>query len=237
MNYQDQWTRYHHKPTDGINPSSGNGWVYTAYASKSGLPVDNHKLGECFNLCRIDSSTLIRNPGILDGSPISRDEILGMISLELLKPKKDVIIGWNFSPYPLPKFSLTKLIKQLWELRPSLISEDWVKLIELSGSKVIKLPKGINIEFTHRNYFWQNNLDQLYRFAFSVPVQDRYVILKTWDKFQWYKPSHIFYAAISQLDKLGRASGIRFLKYGGEKNRKEMEKEFPADHPIVLAGK
>ena len=32
MQYQDQWTRWHHKKTEGVNPSSHNGWIYTAYA-------------------------------------------------------------------------------------------------------------------------------------------------------------------------------------------------------------
>ena len=91
MTYIDKYGRYHHKPTDGINPSSGNGWIYTAYAVKLGLPVNKYKLNECFKLCS-QNGILIRNPN-METSPISRDEILGLAKLGLLKPK--VIKGSN----------------------------------------------------------------------------------------------------------------------------------------------
>ena len=202
MTYIDKYGRYHHKPTDGINPSSGNGWIYTAYAVKLGLPVNKYKLNECFKLCS-QNGILIRNPN-METSPISRDEILGLAKLGLLKPK--VIKGFNFSPYPIPRFNPFKLAVQLWDLRPSLKR--------------------------HRNYFWENNLDQLYRFAFSVPLVDRDFILNN-TEMETDIISHAVYWAIAKIDSMfGKDSGIRWLKYG--KSLEAMQEEFPEDHPFRL---
>jgi hypothetical protein len=169
--------------------------------------------------------------------PISRDEILGMAALGLLKPRH--LNGWNFSPFPLPKFNLFTLLKQLWQLRPSLVkhplfsppkSVPYFKLPRI----FIKLSGYYYLSFKHRNYFWQNNLDQLYRFAFSVPLTDRHFLLSQWGRFTWYNPMHLLYWTIAKIDsKLGKSNGIRWLKYG--KGVEEMTSEFPADHPIVIA--
>jgi hypothetical protein len=155
-NYVDEYSRYHHKPVTEVDPfPSNNGWIYTAYADKCGLPVDRHKLLECFIQCEtfdgIGSYKLVRSPG-KELPPMSRDEILGMSSLELLAPVH--VPNWNFSPYPLPKFNLVTFIKQA---------------LECQGKD--------------RNYFWQNKLEQMYHVAFSVPFADRHFILQRWGKF------------------------------------------------------
>ena len=51
--YTDKYGRYHDKPTDGVNPSSNNGWIYTAYA-KYLAPriVDKHEILKCYIDCR-----------------------------------------------------------------------------------------------------------------------------------------------------------------------------------------
>lgn len=225
-NYLDQYSRYHNKPvTDTDSVPTNNGWIYTAYYQKAyGSLPDYRKNIDCFVECRsFQPKRILRSPGKIN-PPISRDEILGLVSLSLVIPVH--LNGWNFSPYPIPAFSLTKLLSQVWELRPKFA------LVDFPGF-TIKLP---DIQFRHRNYFWKNNLDQLYRFAFSVPLQDRAFILQKWGTFRWYKPSHAFYAAISGVDKgLGwfKPTAIRWLKYGEERNKAEMLKEFPEDHPIV----
>lgn len=220
-NYTDQWSRYHHKTTDGVNPSSGNGWIYTAYAGKVGLPTDRSNLITCWELCSI-GNVLIRNPNS-ETSPFSRDELLGASYLKLLKPSN--MDGWNFSPYPLPKFSLTQFIKQAQAL---VIVQPYYKRILGVDIKLY------HFELAHRNFFWKNSLSQIYHLAFSVPLQDRYSILKWSGRFKYYLPSHLLYASISLIDRLGKPSGIRWLKYGGEKNMREMVKEFNSDHPIRI---
>lgn len=205
--YTDQWGRYHDKPTDGITPSSNNGWIYTAYAKKAGLPINYDTLLECAHECYVPEPKphFVRSPGVAT-PPISRDEILGLAYLDIINIVDDGYGAWNFSPYEFPKFSLVKLVKQL---------------LEAKGK--------------HRNYFWQNNLDQIYRFAFSVPVQDRDFMIQCFGLFKWYKPSHLFYRVVAKLDSMfgGEPNGIRYLKYG--KSYEAMLQEFPQDHPLRSA--
>ena len=199
-NFVDKWGRYHDKPVTESNPvPSNNGWIYTAYAEKAGLPVDHALLTNCFAYCkqfdRKGRVYLIRSPQ-KHTPPISRDEILGMAALGFLAPKH--LNGWSFSPYKLPKFDLIKTVKQA---------------IEMIGK--------------HRNYLWQNNMDQLYRFAFSVPLADRHFILQKWGRF------NRFYWLIAQIDGLIKGkNGIRWLKTG--KGVEEMKLEFSESHPLKM---
>lgn len=226
-NYIDEFSQYHAKEVTVSNPLPTNdGAIHTAYANKLELPISLKLLNTLFDKCLKDGKIFQRLPN-KPLPPVSRDVILGFSALDILKPEH--LNGWSFSPFPIPEFSAIELIKQLWELRPRFVSGDWVELLELSETKIIKLPKNINIELPHRNYFWLNNLDQLYRFTFSVPLTDRYSILKQWNEFEWYKPSHILYRGISYMDSLlPTESGIRWLKYG--KSKEAMLKEFPSDH-------
>lgn len=231
--YQDKWGRFHHKPCINGEPSSNNGWIYTAYTQKVGVPVDENKLIQCWCECWTNQEHFAcRNPN-QPLPPFSRDEILGAVELKVLQSIWLESHNWNFSPYPLPKFSAVKLIKQLWQLRPSWKPSVTINTLTKSSSQTF-------FEFKHRNYFWQNNLDQLYRFAFSVPLQDRYFILQKWNSFKWYKPSHILYLTIAKIDAKLSPSGIRWLKYCPYPSKyfkegpyiKAMVEEFPEDHPI-----
>lgn len=201
--YEDKWGRYHDKPVTDTNPvPSNNGWIYTAYVEKAGIPVDYLGLGICFLNCKVPNNelpngiALIRSPG-KNTPPISRDEILGMAALGFLKPRH--LNGWNFSPYAIPKFNLFKTIKQFIELRGK-----------------------------HRNYLWQNNMSHTYRFAFSVPITDRHFILQKWGKFN---PFYWLVAKIDAKFSKPK-NGIHWLKYGGSERIPAMQQEFPQDHPL-----
>ena len=203
--YFDKWGRFHDKPCNNKEPSSNNGWIYTAYLAKTGYHVDLMEISNCFNQCKKinpDNGAvyLIRSP-LKETPPMSRDEILGMAALGFLRER--YIPNWNFSPYPIPPFNLKTLIKQVLELRGQ-----------------------------HRNYFWRNKLDQIYRFAFSVPLQDRAFILECFGETDSLR--YFFYKAISLVDsKLGSPkNGIPWLKYGGEKRKKIMQSEFSENHPL-----
>lgn len=204
-NYIDVYGRYHHKPVTEIKPiPSNNGWIYTAYAKKLGLPVDQFKTRNCFTQCtNIMDRKILRSPG-KELPPISRDEILGLSYLGYLIPI--YMNGFNFSPRPLPKFNAIKFVTQ--------------------GIKLL-------INRNDRNYFWENNLDQFYRFSFSAPFSDRYFLIQNGSvKANIF--SMLIYKAIAKVDSLiGKDSGIRFLKYG--KSKEAMLKEFPADHPLRSA--
>lgn len=203
--YQDEFSLYHDVPIS--QGYSGNPAIYTAYAQKLGLPIDYLKVEEAFKLIQVERNGhkyLLRHPSKTnyESSPTSRDEIMSWAALGLLKPEH--IPNWNFSRYPLPRFSLTQLVKQL----PSLIKNS-----------------------DDRNYFWKNNLDQIYRFAFSVPLTDRYFLLDKWGNYNKFNPIHQIYRLVAKIDSLlPKENGIRWLKYG--KSLKGMQKEFPEDHPF-----
>ena len=200
-NYFDKWGRLHHKPCVDGEPSSNNGWIYTAYYDKlnNGMVIGN--LRTCFEGCLRNGSFHRHPPSIQSKVPMSRDEILGAAALGLLKPQH--LNGWNFSPFPLPKFDIIKTIQQFLELRDK-----------------------------HRNYLWQNNMIHTYRFAFSMPIQDRAFLLECWGETKSLR--YFFYKGIAFLDsKFGKPkNGIPWLKYGGEERKAVMRLEFPEDHPL-----
>lgn len=230
MTYFDKWGRLHHKPCVNGEPSSNNGWIYTAYYHKlhnvRSTIINNEKLVLIGEQC---SALLTRHPVEFklpsQQVPISRDEILGLAYLGFLTPEH--LSDWNFCPFILKKFNPFKLITQLWELRPEF---DFYS--ELHPTKDRYIEKGPWFVFKHRNYFWQNNLDQIYRFAFSVPLQDRAFLLECWGETK--SPRYFFYKGIAWLDSkfTKPKNGIHWLKYGGEDRKKIMQAEFPEDHPL-----
>jgi len=203
-NYVDIWDRIHNKSVTIERPiSSNNGWIYTAYYYKlnnTPLYLRSNQLIIAGKDC---AKNLKRHPfnSKDDSPPISRDEVLGLAYLGFLKPQH--LNGWNFSPYPIPKFNLIKTIQQF---------------IELKGK--------------HRNYLWQNNMNQTYRFAFSVPLQDRAFMLECFGETKSLR--YMVYDIIAKLDaKFAKPkNGIHWLKYGGEHRKKIMQEEFPEDHPL-----
>lgn len=201
MNYFDKWSRLHDKPCVDGEPSSNNGYIYSAYYHKVGGKLDLYKLAVCFEGCLRDGAFHRHPPSVDSIVPPSREEILGATALGFLKPSH--LKSWNFSPFPLPRFSLVKLVKQLWECKGK-----------------------------HRNYFWQNNLSQVYHVAFSVPLQDRAFLLECWGETKSLR--YFFYKAVAILDsKIGKPkNGIGWLKYGGEERKKIMQAEFPEGHPL-----
>lgn len=106
---------YHDKPMRlDNNPSSNNGWIYTAYGQKLG-----HRYGliaETFEKCKLDENAsrlyfISRLPDKLY-PPISRDEILGLVSLGF----DPLEYGWAmYREIHKPNYWLA--IKTLWKIR------------------------------------------------------------------------------------------------------------------------
>ena len=228
MNYFDEYGRLHDKPVTETNPiPCNNTWTYSAYFHKTGGRLNWILLNEAFrdsiHIGENGFTYLTRHP---DGKhtivPISREELLGMAYLKLLKPCH--LNGWSFHKAPLPKFSLVTLMKQLWELRPTM--EYFI-----GGTRSHPI-EDYRLKWKHRNYYWQNNLDQIYRFAYSIPLQDRASMLEYWGETKSLR--YFFYKAIATFDKTFRkpSNGIHWLKYGGEKRKLVMQQEFPEGHPL-----
>jgi len=150
-NYQDGYTRWHDR-TKGSN----NGFIYSSY-SKYLAPhtIDQQKIRECYELCLRKLSPLKVDRSPHDPyPPISKDEIIGMVSLGLLS--RDVLVAshWNicnleYTPKKLTFRSFYKAAKILYKLRDE-----------------------------HRNYFWENEIKDAYALAFYLPPELQYYVNK-----------------------------------------------------------
>lgn len=125
-----------------------------------------YKLNLNLNAAQDCLNQLERHPYSTTKPPISRDEILGLHYI--LKPKK---VSMSFIPKSMkkPKFNFMQFFKQLKELIKN--KDD-------------------------RNYFWQNELDQMYTIAFTVPLTDRHFLLKQAGKY------NLIYHFIHIIDQL-----------------------------------
>ena len=187
VGFTDKYGRVHDQEVENGNPSSDNGWLYSAVYKKLGgqLSLDLDSVRICVeNLQRHPEKVEERNE-----VPISRDEILGLAYLGYLKPEH--LDGWNFSPYKNEPFNLIKFVKQSLELVESFYP----------------------FELKHRTYFWEHNLKQINHVAFMVPLQDRHFILKQWGQYNmFYHLIHEIDSIIPSFDRSSRQ--IKFLKTG-----------------------
>lgn len=170
--YQDFWARWHHKPCTNGEPSSNNGWIYTAYAYHLGLDFNFMELTDCYEECeRGNWPKSDRSPGKLY-PPLSRDEVLGLYVCGLITFKQLKINYWQFCnipgfiPTPLYKVNWFKAARAAWKIRKA-----------------------------HRNALWEEF--DLWHFGFRLPPQDTWFILKVAD----IKPSfiHTLYFYISSV--------------------------------------
>lgn len=157
MTYQDSDSFYHDKPTKNGDPSSNNGFIYTAYSNY--LAPDsisrNAILARYIN-CResLDPLMINRLP-YKKLPPQSKDEIIGMVSLGLLSNGELEASHWNFCNID-DKFDRKLTIKSFFKAAISLF-------------KVRK---------EHRNYAWENNMTETYPLMFNLPLWDRYYVKK-----------------------------------------------------------
>jgi hypothetical protein len=167
-NYQDRWTRWHDKPCTDGEPSSNNGWIYSAYAQHL-MPTtvktceDSFKLLDCYLSCRNSVYPLKIDRSPNDPTPpLSKDEVIGVVSLGLLEPVELKSSHWNFCNFV--------------DYKPE-------KLTIISIIKAAKLLYAARKE--HRNYIWENKVEDAYCLAFWLAPHDQYYVLKQYEK----KPS------------------------------------------------
>lgn len=160
-NFQDQWTRWHHKESDGINPPSHNGWIYSAYA-KYLAPgtTDSQLLFECYRKCTrsLDPVKVDRSPNLIK-PPLSKDEVIGLVSLGLLTNNELQNSHYNFCNLDADfnrKLSFSNFF---------------------SGLKAL-----FKIRKEDRNYAWQHNMVETYPLLFKLPPWDIYYVKKIYKK-------------------------------------------------------
>lgn len=204
--YVDKYGLYNVKPVVDGNPSGNDGWIITAYAIKLGLPVEREKILQAYDLLKKDQKgmPLERLPN--KATPyLSRDVILGLVYLKILTVKDLEDWEYSFSPFPLPKFNFFQAVKQFWGLKGK-----------------------------HRNHFWQNpGFEQVYRFAFSVPIGDRYAMQKKFGKPTLFQKLWGFFDFILKPDD-DSSKLIHWLKYEEVPDRDVFIRYFGENHPITL---
>jgi hypothetical protein len=182
MTYQDRWTRWHDKPCTNGEPRSNNGWIYSAYAQylmpvSSQTSKDSFKLLDCYLSCRksryplkIDRSPNDETP------PLSKDEVIGLVSLGLLEPAELKSSHWNFCNFV--------------EYKPE-------KLNIINIYKAVKLLYAARKE--HRNYIWENKVEDAYPLAFWLAPHDQYYVNRQYDKKTTLLQKISFYLNIASV--------------------------------------
>tara|TARA_R110000868_G_C10972548_1_gene770438 strand:- start:27148 stop:27816 length:669 start_codon:yes stop_codon:yes gene_type:complete len=206
MKYRDNNGFYH----DKLNADSNNLWIYTAYAKALGLDIPDAKAILKYMLeCMLDNQNndfiINRKPKIYE-PPMSRDELIGMLSLLDDEYKKIL-----YRKLKENKFYYCNL-----------------KLIEnVSYFQSIKALFKIRNE--HRNYIWLNRIVKGFKIAFRLQFQDRYYFKRVMNErstlaefalFHLYAIHSIFYANAGnknllflQLSDLNSKILIRFINH------------------------
>lgn len=155
--YQDIDTFYHDKPCINGEPSSNNGFIYTAY-SKYLNPntTDRHRILARFIKCTKSLSPVkITRLPQMETPPCSKDEVVGMVSLGLLSNYELSRSHYNFC------------------------SQDIEFERKLSLKSIFRAVKALyKIRKEHRNYVWENKVIDAYPLAFRLPPEDIYYVQK-----------------------------------------------------------
>lgn len=194
---------YHDKPCKNSQPSSNNGWLYTAL-SKYALSQKYEKSDfmDLFESCftsgkhyKLDREKLYyinRLPGKIY-PPVSRDEIIGQVSLGL--PIENMLIlaaGWKlYNPHFIGHYPLWISIKALWKIRNK-----------------------------HRNTFWQESIYPAFPLAMNILWHDRYYICHM-RGFNWnlkYFLAFYLYALTTAIKGSPGEKNILYLQLRDMKN-------------------
>lgn len=176
-NYQCYLGLYHDKPVEGRTPSSNNGWIYTAYgryimADGKFTLKRKQQLLQTFHLCTesLEPLKINRLPGKVT-PPMSRDEIIGLASLGLLRRHELEASYWNFC-----NFTDYKPEKLTWPKIKAAAKTLW------------------NIRKLHRNAVWKMEAQDAYCLAFYLPPQDQYYIRELYNHKTTLLQTVAFYA-------------------------------------------
>lgn len=153
--YKCKYGLYHDKPVENNEPRSNNGWIYTAY-SKYLAPgnIDDNQIYRTYQQCVKSYTPLSINR--LPNKPLppfSKDEVIGCVSLGLLKNDELERSHYNFCNIN-KEFDRKLSFKSLW--------------------KAIKVLYKAKDE--HRNYIWENEIVEAYPLAFRLPPEDIYYV-------------------------------------------------------------
>lgn len=173
---------WHDKPCVNGEPSSNNGWTYSAY-SKYLAPdsLDMNLVQQRFQQCLRS-----RVPLKMDRLPnkveplMSKDEIIGAVSLGLLQRDDLANSHWNFcnveyEPQKLTFNSVIKAVKALWKIRKE--ARRYKKLAdEAYSTEEFSKYHNEYLKLSHRNYVWQEKITDAYPLAFYLTPWNQYYV-------------------------------------------------------------
>ncbi len=213
-NYWDHYGQLHRKEVIGVfeRPSTNDGMIHLAYYLKIiGQDGVDIRIADMFHSMAHTERNgvwypVVRFPEQEPDSPTpSRDFFLAVIYFKLMDVSDFEKLGWNFSPYEIPKFNLIQFICQL-----------------------------ILCAYEHRNYFWEHKFSQTYRLTYMVPIQDRAAYYRFSNrKAPWYYRFYEWANNFKKPSSLS-STFLDWFK-GADINYKLFSEEFPSDHPITLS--
>lgn len=205
--YRCKYDLIHDKKVKNNEPSSNNGWIYTAYYRKVHCSLDSFTrhtvLRGCFHY-NVSLERPLRLPGLHE-PPISRDELLGMYFL-----------------YPTIMKSISSIHGNEWffSLQDKQEKFNLSHLIEAFKNR------------KDRNYFWKNNLTGVYRYAFRLWWWDRYAV----NKFIRRKPTiaqTVWFHIYALWTKMFGTYGEKNLLWLVDDTKVNFQKEyFEKGHPL-----
>lgn len=220
--FQDRDTFYHDKPTVNGEPSSNNGYIYTAYARYlAPNTVNMHKVLSRYVKCTksLNPVMITRLPG-KEEPPFSKDEVVGAVSMGLLTDNELSNSHYNFS------------------------SQDIEFERKLSLKSIFRAVKALyKIRKEHRNYVWKNKIVDAYPLAFRLPPEDIYYVQKFHGKDSGLFNTIMFYLGFLSTYLKGDKSSrmMLFLKLNDLNHplkriipyKKWVRNYFPENHPFV----
>lgn len=86
ITYKDKYGRYHDRVVKNGEPSSDNGWIYSAYAKAVGLKLNYSNMNSAYviSVRSMEPYVINRARDFQELPPCSRDEIIGLQSLGML---------------------------------------------------------------------------------------------------------------------------------------------------------
>ncbi len=170
--YKCKYGLYHDRKCVNNEPRSNNGWIYSAY-SKYLAPstLDMRKVSETYKKC-VRSYTPLqidRLPG-KKHPPLSKDEVIGQVSLGLLHHDELERSHYNFCNID-NKFDRKLTFKNF-----------------ITAAKTL-----YKIKDEHRNYMWENEIVEAYPLAFTLGPEDVYYVKKMSGKRPSIFESVVFY--------------------------------------------
>lgn len=191
MSHQDKWTRMHDKPTNGIDPSSNNGFIYSAYTMHVAPElIIKPRIIDCVNKCTVNAFEFKynRSPNKIT-PPFSRDEVMGLLSLF-----KDTDYGME-------------LYKRLKANHWNFCNFKYYQKEPLTLDKILTAADALyEIRNEHRNHVWQTSRKEAYCLAFRLPPSDIYYVKKLYGDEPSILETIAFYAETIQARYRGTKS-------------------------------